>query len=197
MAQDSTTDLLIVEAMASELEDYIVGNDLYRTITVRTPEGDQILQMTGADLLTRLHRLQGERTTLSSTDQTRLDTVKASVDTTINSLRGRFLERLQREIEARLDSLKWFLDDCMADRQRCRVEFPFEMRNRQRIEEALKLLQYQLPEGLQASLQQIDTRLRQVAQPAAFTWDEHWKSIFPPQPYWYLYLLPQPIDNCF
>jgi len=181
---------LIVEAMASELEDYIVGNDLYRTITVRTPEGDQILQMTGADLLTRLHRLQGERTTLSSTDQTRLDTVQASADATINSLRGRFLERLQREIKARLDSLKWFLDDCMADRQRCRVEFPFEMRNRQRIEEALKLLNYQLPEALQTTLQQIDKRLRQVAQPAAFTWDERWKGIFPAQPYWYLYLRP-------
>ncbi len=190
MAQEPTTDLLLVEAMATELEAYILANELYRTITARTPEGDQMFQMTGADLLTRLHRLQGERSTLAPRDQERLAMVQASVDATIKSLRTRFLERLQREIKARLDSLKWFLDDCLADRQRCRVEFPFEMRNRQRIEEALKMMNNQLPAPLQDSLRQIDTRLRQVAQPSAFIWDERWKSSFPPQPYWYLYIRP-------
>ena len=149
-----------------------------------------MLQMTGADLLTRLHRLQAERNMLSPAEQARLDAVKTLADTTITSLRTRFLERLQREIKARLDSLKWFLDDCQVDSQRCRVEFPFEMRNRQRIEEALKMLDNQLPETLQSYLNQIDTRLRQVGRPTNFIWDERWESIFPPQPYWYLYLRP-------
>ena len=191
MAQKPATDLAIAEAMAGELEAYIVDNELYRTLTVRTNEGDHALQMTGADLLTRLYRLQGERAALSQADQTRLDSVQKRVDATVYSLRTRFHERLQREIKARLDSLKWFLDDCTAKPQRCRIEFPFEMRNRQRIEEALKQLNYQLPEPLQSRLHQIDTRLRQVAMPADFLWDERWQAIFPPQPYWYLYLRPE------
>lgn len=191
MAQKPATDLAIAEAMAGELEAYIVDNELYRTLTVRTNEGDHALQMTGADLLTRLYRLQGERAALSQADQTRLDSVQKSVDIIIYSLRTRFHERLQREIKARLDSLKWFLDDCTEKPQRCRVEFPFEMRNRQRIEEALKQLNYQVPEPLQSRLHQIDTRLRQVAMPAEFLWDERWQAIFSPQPYWYLYLRPE------
>ena len=190
MAQEPTTDLGIVEAMADELEEYIVANELYRTLSLHTAEGNQTLQMTGADLLTRLYRLQGERHLLSAADQVRLDAVQNRVDNTIYSLRTRFLERLQREIKARLDSLKWFLDDCLADRQRARVEFPFEMRNRQRIEEALKMMSYQLPEAQQSFLRQIDARIRQVALPSEFLWDERWKTIFPPQPYWYLYVRP-------
>lgn len=190
VAEDPATDLQIVEAMADELEAYIVGNDLYRTLRVRTKEGEYNLQMTGADLLSRLHRLQGEWAMLSPAEQIRLDAVKARADATISSLRTRFQERLQREIKARLDSLKWFLDDCPADPQRCRIEFPFEMRHRQRVEEALKQLNYQLPEPLQHTLHQIDTRLRQVAMPAEFLWDERWKIIFPAHPYWYLYLRP-------
>ena len=190
MAQEPTTDLVIVEAMADELETYIVANELYRTLSLRTAEGNQTLQMTGADLLTRLYRLQGERNLLSAPDQARLDAVQTRVDDTIYGLRNRFQERLQREIKARLDSLKWFLDDCLADRQRCRVEFPFEMRNRQRIEEALKMMSYQLPEAQQSFLRQIDARIRQVALPGEFLWDERWKAIFPPQPYWYLYVRP-------
>jgi len=190
MAQEPTTDLVIVEAMADELEAYIVANELYRTLSLRTAEGNQTLQMTGADLLTRLYRLQGERNLLSTPDQARLDAVQTRVDDTIYGLRNRFQERLQREIKARLDSLKWFLDDCLADRQRCRVEFPFEMRNRQRIEEALKMMSYQLPEAQQSFLRQIDARIRQVALPGEFLWDERWQAIFPPQPYWYLYVRP-------
>ncbi|MEZ4734684.1 MAG: hypothetical protein R3E79_46930 [Caldilineaceae bacterium] len=190
VAEEPTTDLLIVEAMANELEPYLIGDDLYHTLRIRTPEGDYNMQMTGADLLTRLHRLQGERADLAPAEQSRLNTLKARVDATVDSLHTRFQERLQREIKARLDSLKWFLDDCPADRQRCRVDFPFEMRNRQRVEEALKLLDYQLPEELQRTLQKIDSQLRQIATPSEFLWDERWRSIFPPQPYWYLYLRP-------
>lgn len=190
IATEPATDLMIVEAMAVALENYIVGDDLYHTITVRTDAGEETLQMTGADLLTRLYRLQGESAMLSGEEQARFTTAKLRVEQTIATLRTRFYARLQREIKTRLASLKWFLDDYAADPQRCRIEFPFEMRNRQQIEEALKLLEYQLPASLQHTLQVIDERLRQVAMPAEFIWDSRWKPIFPPQPYWYLYRRP-------
>ena len=190
MAEDPSTDLVTVLAMAEELEDYIIADDLYRTITVRTAGGNQNLQMTGADLLTRLYRLQGERGQLSASEQAQLDAAQQRVKQTIYSLRTRFHNRLQREIKTRLDSLKWFLDDCGADRQRCHVDFPFEMRNRQRIEEALKELDYTIGEELQKQLQQIDSRIRMLAVSSPFLWDEHLRPIFPPDKYWYLYLRP-------
>lgn len=190
MAEEPATDLIIAGAMADELEAYLVNNDLYRTITVPFPQGAQNVQMTGADLLTRLYRLQGERATLSPPLQGQIDALQQRATRTIYSLRTRFHARLEREVKARLDSLRWFLDDCLADRQRCHVEFPFEMRNRQRIEEALKEMNYQLPEELQRTLQRIDERIRLLAVAAPFVWDERLRPLFPPERYWYLYLRP-------
>jgi hypothetical protein len=190
MAEDPATDLAIARTMAEELEDYLIADDLYRTITVAFPTGNQNLQMTGADLLTRLYRLQGERATLTAAQRTELEQLQQQVDQTIYSLRTRFHQRLQREIKARLDSLRWFLDDCASDRQRCHVEFPFEMRNRQRIEEALKELDYQLDGELKKQLQRIDERIRLAAVGAPFLWEERLKPLFPAEKYWYLYMRP-------
>ncbi len=190
MAEEPADDLSIVRVMAEELEDYIINDDLYRTITVRLPKGDQMLQMTGGDLLTRLYRLQGERDQLSNEQQRAFDELKQQIDSTIYSLRTRFHNRLLREIKARLDSLRWFLDDCSADIQRCHVEFPFEMRNRQRIEEAIKELDGPLPDELRKSLRAVDERIRLVGDSSAFLWDDRLKSLFPAETYWYLYLRP-------
>jgi len=190
MAEDPAVDLLIAGAMADELETYIVNDDLYRTISVPLPQGAQNIQMTGADLLTRLYRLQGERPALAPALQQQVDELQQRVTSTIYSLRTRFHARLEREIKARLDSLRWFLDDCLADRQRCHVEFPFEMRNRQRIEEALKAMSYRLPAELQRSLQQIDERIRLLTVASPFVWDERLRPLFPAERYWYLYLRP-------
>jgi hypothetical protein len=190
MAEDPGTDLEITEAMVAELEAYIVSDELYRTLIVHASRGDENVRMTGGDLLARLHRLQGERAALPPAQQERIDAAQRSADAAIYSMRTRFQERLQREMKARLDSLRWFLDECDEDRQRCRGEFPFEMRNRQRIEEILKKLGANLPEDLKSLLTQIDRRIRMVAQGSEFTWDPRMRDIYPPDRYWYLYMRP-------
>lgn len=190
MAEDPETDLEIAEAMVAELEDYIIENELYRTLIVHTAAGDENMCMTGGALLSRLHRLQGERSELPPALQQRLDAAQSKANRVIHSLRGRFHERLQREMRARLDSLRWFLDECYEDRQRCRTEFPFEMRNRQRIEEILKEVGSNLPADLREGLQTVDRRIREAAQPGDFTWDPRVRKIYPQERYWYLYMRP-------
>lgn len=190
MGEDPIVDLELAEAMVAELEDYIVQDELYRTLIVHTSHGDENVRMTGGDLLARLHRLQGERDVLTPAQVSRLDAVQKAAETTIYSLRSRFHQRLQREMKARLDSLRWFLDDCSADRQRCRTEFPFEMRNRQRIEEILKELGNDVPSDLANLLRQVDKRIKEVASVQGFTWDERLKKVYPQEMYWYLYMRP-------
>jgi len=190
LAADPAVDLAVVTEMAHELQTYIVNDDLYRTVVVRTPAGEQRIRMTGGDLLARLYRLQHDRTNLTPEQQAQLDAVQSSVDDTIYSLRTRFHERLQRELSTRLNSLSWFLDDCNKDRQRCRVDFPFEIRNRQRIEEILKELDANLDDEMRTRLQQVDQRIRRVARSSGFIWDERLQHIFPQHPYWYLYMSP-------
>ena len=190
MAEEPGVDLAITEAMVAELEEYIVKDDVYRTLIVRTTTGDHNVRMTGGDLLARLHRLHGERSALDEAQQQRLHLAQTEADRIIHSLRTRFHQRLQREMKARLDSLRWFLDDCSQDKQRCRVEFPYEMRNRQRIEESVKRLGGDVPPELREGLQCVDKRLRQIGRVVGFTWDKRLESVYPQDTYWYLYMLP-------
>lgn len=190
VAEDPTVDLQIAETLTAELEEYLLKNDLYRTVIIRIPGHDQSLQMTGGDLLARLHRLQSVRMELSPAWQDRLDAVDKQARAIIYSLRTRFHERLQREFKARLDSLKWFLDDCASEPARCRAEFPFEMRNRQRIEEILKELGADAPADLASGVRAIDQRIRLLTHATDFTWDARLQAAFPRSPYWYLYVSP-------
>ena len=190
LAEDPAVDLALAAAMTAELEDYIVKSDLYRTVIARTPRGDEKITMTGGDLLTRLHRLQGERARLTPAQQQELDDVSRQAEATIYSLRSRFHALLRRELKARVDALRWFLDDCTGDPKRCRANYPYEIRNRQRIEEILKRVDTELDDEEREMLGALDQRLRMLTHGTDFLWDENLAAIFPPSPYWYLYAVP-------
>lgn len=187
LAENPETDLAIASAMVDELEEYLVKDDLYRTVIVPTPRGEVRLQMTGGDLLTRLHRLHGERSLLTPAQQETLDLISQRAEQTMYNLKTRFHLRLQREFKARLDSLKWFLDESSEDRARARANYPYEIRNRQRIEEIVKHLGDDLPAELAEQLRAVDRRLRQLTVSSEFIWDDRLRSVFPLHPYWYLY----------
>lgn len=191
LAEDPAVDLAIARAMTDELEEYIIQDDLYRTVFSPTPRGDEKLAMTGGDLLTRLYRLQGERERLTPGQQQELDAVQSQADAVIYSLKSRFNERLLRELGARLDSLRWFLDECSEDSQRCRANYPYEIRNRQRIEEILKRIGDDLPDDAKSRLRDTDRRLEQSSVAHPFIWDTRLEPIFPADQYWYLYRLPR------
>lgn len=190
MAEDPSIDLEIAEIMVEELEDYIIDDELYRTVIARTSAGDKNLNMSGGDFLARLGRLQGERDALTPEEQQRLDAVQERAEAIIYSLKTRFFERLNREIKARLDSLRWYLDDCADDRAKCRADYPFEMRNRQRIDVILDRLSDQASTALLTSLAQVDRRIRQFTHESPFVWDERLAKVYPSDQYWYLYRRP-------
>ncbi|MEZ4659266.1 MAG: hypothetical protein R2911_17015 [Caldilineaceae bacterium] len=190
LAEAPEVDLAVASAMAQELERYLTQDELYWTLIVRVEGRERSLKMTGGDLLTRLHRLQHMRDQLSAWQNERLDEAQKLVNEMSYSLRTRFHQRLQREAKARLGSLRWFLDDCPADPPRCRVEFPFEMRNRQRIEEIVKVLGDELDDELKGQLDAIDRQIRLLSRPVQFIWHKVLEPIFPRTPYWYLYIRP-------
>ncbi len=188
-AEDPQVDLSVLRAMADELEAYLIDDELYRTLIVHTPTGDQSLKMTIGDMLTRLHRLQRGGADAEGLEE-EVAKIAAQIEQTSRELHTRMQERMVREIASRLNSLKWFLDDCEESQQRCRIEFPFEMRNRQRIEELLSALDGEVDEALRQRIETVDEKIRQITKSADFLWDERLKPAFPRDPYWYLYLLP-------
>ena len=190
LAEEPAVDLAVLEAFAAELEEYIVKDELYRAVRVHLPAGDQMIQMSGGDLLTRIFRLSAERDRLTPEQQARFDAARGVAEKIIYSLRTRFHQRLQREVKARLDSLNWFLDECSSDPARCRGEYPFEIRNRQRIDAIVSELGTDLPPELKNQISRIDERIRMIVRPANFAWDTQLEPVFPRTRFWYLYVSP-------
>lgn len=190
LAEEPAADLAVLEAFAAELEEYIVKDELYRTVRVHLPTGDQMIQMSGGDLLTRIFRLQAERDRLTPEQQARLDAARSAAEQTIYSLRTRFHQRLLREVKARLDSLNWFLDECASEPARCRGEYPFEIRNRQRIDAVVQELGGDLTPELKSQIGRTDERLRMIVRPGNFAWDSRLEGVFPRTRFWYLYVNP-------
>lgn len=190
LAEAPEIDLAVLEAEVAELEEYIVKGDIYRTVRVQTPSGVRMVQMSGGDLLTRLYRLEQERASLTPEQRIRVDDLGKQARATIYSLRTRFHELLKREIKARLDSLNWFLDDVVGDPKRARAEYPFEIRNRQRIELIVEELAEDLTPELQKQIGRIDDRIRLIVQPGGFVWDKRLEPVFPRERFWYLYVSP-------
>jgi hypothetical protein len=149
-----------------------------------------MIQMSGGDLLTRIFRLAAERDRLTPEQQTRFDAARGAAEKTIYSLRTRFHQRLLREIKARLDSLNWFLDECASEPARCRGEYPFEIRNRQRIDAIVTELGSDLPQDVKNQISRLDERIRLIVRPGNFAWDARLEGVFPRTRFWYLYVSP-------
>jgi hypothetical protein len=140
--------------------------------------------------LARIYRLSAERDQLTPAQQARFDAARASAEQRIYSLRTRFHARLNREVKARVDSLNWFLDECAGDPARCRAEYPFEIRNRQRIDAILGELGSDLAPDLKTQVTRLDERIRMLVKPAGFAWDPRLEPLFPRPRFWYLYVSP-------
>ena len=70
------------------------------------------------------------------------------------------------------------------------MQYPFEIRNRQRIAEIGKALGAENAATLTAQLTAIDQRLGALTAGSDFVWDASVTRVYPRNEYWYLYALP-------
>jgi len=124
-------DLTRVEAMANELEAYIVAGEVYRTVLVPAASGNRKITMSGGDLLARLKRLREQSQSLAAAQQARVEKAASQAQSTIYSLRSRFHDLLRRELKARSDQLNWNMDVRHARDEK--QADPAEIQNRQHI----------------------------------------------------------------
>jgi hypothetical protein len=190
LAETPEVDLTVLAAEVEELEEYIIKGEIYRTVRVQTPSGAQMVQMSAGDLLSRLYRLEGERDRLTVAQRSRAKDLALSARSTMYGLRTRFHDLLKREIKTRLDSFNWFLDDVMGDPKRARVDYPYEIRNRQRVQLMVEELGEELTPELKSQISRIDDRIRLIVKPAGFVWDSQLEPIFPRDRFWYMYVTP-------
>ena len=182
-------DIAVAREMANELQDYLLGTEVYYTLVVVTAQGEERIQSSCGDLLTRLHRLEGQSKLLTPAQREELVAIRRRIDATTKTMVVRYNALMEREARARLNSLQWYLDDCDEDPKACRTQYPFEIRNRQRIAELAKALGDKLPADIQSETTAIDRRLLEMTASADFVWDRRVKDVYPREEYWYLYVL--------
>ena len=193
------TDLAVVQAMAAQFESYIMRGEVYRTVVVPASAdggaGERPVQSSCGDVLARLHKLAAQAGSLSGEQKQVLASAKAQIDTATGRLPSHYQALLLREARARLNSLNWFLDDCNENRRECRVQYPFEIRNRQRIAEIYKALEAGSADALATQVASIDQRLQSMLTSGEFIWETSVAHVYPREAYWYLYGLPAGPDR--
>jgi hypothetical protein len=70
------------------------------------------------------------------------------------------------------------------------VEYPYEIRNRQRVQRMVEELAEELPPALKRQIERVDERIRLLAKPASFIWEDSLEACYPRQRDWYLYVSP-------
>ncbi len=177
-------------AIAAHLEDYLLGNDLYKTITVTTPTGEYLIKMTLGGMVERMDELEAQGGASDAVRQAReaLERVKRMMP-------DRYYERLAREAKSYADSWNWFLQNCWEGEARCRADYGQEVETRLRLERLFE------EGGEHADLAASRQRVRSLDQRLRDIWQEGSQPLigdssrYPREQYWWLYGSPRPQEN--
>jgi hypothetical protein len=187
--QDPEPSLEIAEAMVEQFENYLVKDALYRQLIVQTSAGEQMPKMSAGSLLETLADLKyaNEKGELTRGQADRLADLADTVEQLARHYASAYREKLAHELKSQIDSWRWFLQDCREDRSRCRDEYRFEVRLRNRIALLLDALGERAPADQVSRLEQLDRDLRAIILPGEFTLDPSLQDRYPRDRYWWLY----------
>lgn len=189
-------ELLVAQAMAQELPDYLLGDRLFRQIVVRTPSGTQQPKMTLGSLLSRFQLLGHFASSLEAGQQQQLSAVAAAIEDNRRIYRAQWVGFIQKELRSYLDSWRWYVDECVR-RGGCASTYPGEVWIRTRLalllEEAASLGMTILTE--QGHLRRLDSQLRSMWREGSFLLEDAVRALYPMDRYWWLYGLPRGTDN--
>ncbi len=187
MDQQLETTLVVAQAMAEELADYLMADSLYRQMMIKTPEGTKQPKMTIGALLENLETLQWQRDSLTVQQRAVLDAIAQRVDIDRNAFNDPWRALLRRELKALMDSWKWYLDDAARD-ESARENYPNEARIRTRID----LVNRALADDSQTAVERtdlggLDARLKGMMRPGGYVGPAGEQAHYPKNQAWWLY----------
>jgi hypothetical protein len=185
-------DLAVVEAMAAELEPYLKSDILYWQLSPARPIVPAAPMLTLGGLILRLHRLRKQREALTPEQRARLATTEESFRQTLDQWTAHAAARMTRELEARLSSWSWFVEDCQAQKRTCISHYATEAELRTLI--TLLLEEAARHEDVSDQRQQLaalDARFRNWFKPGEFVWRPVLRSVYPRERFWWLYGRPE------
>jgi hypothetical protein len=185
-------DLAVVEAMAAELEPYLGSDPLYWQLSPARPIVPAAPLLTIGGLVLRLHRLAGQAEALSPEQRARLAAALESFHYTMTEWKAHAAARMVRELDARLRSWSWFVEDCQAHRRSCISQYATEAELRTLIELLLEeASSYEDVSDQRSRLAQLDAQFRNWFQPGDFVWRPALAPVYPRERFWWLYGQPE------
>lgn len=179
-------ELHTLTVMASQLTPYVYENEVYGNL------GKQFPQLTVGAILLRLYRLETILDDLDATQQNKVQEVRQQLETARYEWQNHYIQKIQREIGARLNTIIWFLDDCADSAAGCASGWSGAAEKRSivahLIDEAKNLDSYELE--LRAAVSDVDTRLRGFYKTGNFIWDERLQQAYSRDEFWWLYYSP-------
>lgn len=191
-AAELRRDLAVVEAMAAELEPYLKSATLYWQLSPARAIVPAAPLLTIGGLVLRLHRLIGQREALTTEQLRRLAAAEESFRRTLTEWKAHAAARMARELEARLRSWSWFVEDCRAQKRSCVTHYPTEAELRTLIDLLLEeAAGCEDVSDQRDRLAQLDAQFRRSFEPGDFVWRPALASVYPRERFWWLYGRPE------
>ncbi len=185
-------DLAVVEAMVAELESYLKSDLLYWRLSPTVTLRPAAPLLTIGGVLLRTHRLGGQSDRLTPIQQNRLSAAGDAFRSVTEQWAAHMEKRMRRELDARLNSWQWFVDDCRERKQSCVAYYATEAELRTLLDllmDAAAALGNVAPQ--QRRLGQLDTQFQRWFQPGDFVWTAALEPAFPRERFWWLYGRPE------
>ncbi len=187
-------DLLVVEAMAADLKEYLLSSTLYWSLSKPRP-GPLLPKGTLGGLLLRLHRLTALEASLTPDQRQRLSDAAGLARQTLDRWAAQAEEKALREIKARLGAWQAYLEECEDNTPRYAPEYPTQAESRTAIDLLLGFAGKAVGARLAEQVRVADQRLSALVEPGGFVWDEAFALAFPPERFWWLYAQFAPPDD--
>ncbi len=184
-------DLVVLQAMAKRLDDYLSRDKVYQPIAVETSRGTQWPTMSIGAMLARLSRLHALDDRLTPEQRRIREQVESEMERARRWYPEAYRAHAIREISSLVNSWRWFLDDCQTDIEKCADTYPAEARTRTTIQLLIDHIgSDQVPAELLDQVWALDDRLRRRFREGDFIWPAELAAVFPKDRFWWLYGTP-------
>jgi hypothetical protein len=199
---DPERDLRIIEAMADQIDTYLVEEELLWPISGRVSGG--MPRMTLGGFLLREHRLDSLQKRLDSPQRDRFAMARQAFHKGLAQWPVNGTRKIVREAEMRLNLLEQFLRDCDDTvSHNCFDYWPSQAEQRttlHHVSAALgggPLADSDQAVVVNAALARVDSGLRRyllAGNEGAFLWDPALEPVYPRREYWWLWVVPPEDD---
>ncbi len=182
-------DVALCRAMVTEIEDYLRSNVLFWEPNRSLAGGEQLPKLTLGGLLLAMRRLETLRRRLEPSQEKALNQAGDSLIAERSAWPGRYGAKLDRDLQSKLDTWAWYLDDCQQRGESAIAHYPHQVADRVKID---LLLEEADEVGLEAAskrakLAVMDKWLRTHFQPGDFCWPPALRPGFDSNRFWYLW----------